>query len=326
MGHRRLDCSNSLPGAWVLLCLVYYPRETQVAPACRLQRFVQQSLNLQESLRTPSVRERIAQVERGFTESERRIADYLLARYRELTYANASQLARALDLSASTLVRFAQKLGFDGYPSLQRRLQDEFFEQQSLVAAAPSASDFVASFVDSQVHNLKSLVGQSAALSEAGSLLCSADTLWVAGDRSSAFVATLGQHYLRMIRPAVRTLGFLPGEWPDQLLDVGSSDAVLLVSVSRYSQRSFALARHLSGRTPLVLLTDALPSPVLPYADVSLRVSTDDISGLRSDVSAVAMLQALILTVAQRTPAAADRIAQAESLWDDFRVFHKEEL
>lgn len=284
------------------------------------------SLNLQKVLRTPSVRERIAQAERGFTDSERRIADYLLANYRELTYASASQSARALDLSASTLVRFAQKLGFDGYPSLQRCLQDEFIEQQKLVAMAPADVDFIASFVDSQVRNLQGLVGQSAALSQAAELLCAADTVWVAGDRSSAFVATLGQHYLRMIRPSVRTLGFLPGEFPDQLLDVGSSDAVLLVSVSRYSQRSFALARHLSGRTPLVLLTDALPSPVLRYADVSLRASTDNISGLRSDLSTVAMIQALILTVAQRTPAAADRIARAESLWDDFRIFHKEEL
>lgn len=260
----------------------------------------------------------------SLTPAERQIADHISGHYRELAYAGASQLARELGLAVSTLVRFAQKLGYPGYPNLQAALQREYGQQHRLVDLVPQGPDFLPAYVETEMANLRHLASQGAALAAAADLLAAADRVWVTGDRTSAFTAALGRHLLRMVRPSVSFLGAQAGDVPDDLLDVAPGDAVWVVSMSRYSRRTFRLAEYLHGRLPLVLMCDEHPSPLLPFATVRLRFATDSVTGLRSDVGATAAAQALVMAVAQRIPDAAGRLERAEDLWGEFDVFYKE--
>lgn len=259
------------------------------------------------------------------TAAERTIAEYVDRHLRELAYASAAQVARELGVSASTAVRFAQALGFDGWPALQRALRDEAYERHRLVDLAPDEDSFLAAYVETETRNIAFLTTQSAELEAAAAMLASASTVWTVGERGSSFVAGFARHFLRMVRPGVRTLDAEPGAVPDLLLDVAQGDVVWLTSIARYARRTVRLARSLHGRVPIVLLTDEGASPLLPYATVRLRFAAESVSSLRSDVAAFATAQALVLAVARRVPGARDRLERAESLWDEFEVFHKEE-
>ena len=57
------------------------------------------------------------------TKSQQRIASYLLANYDEAAFLSMADLARRLDLSEATLVRFAKAIGYDGFRELRRCLQ-----------------------------------------------------------------------------------------------------------------------------------------------------------------------------------------------------------
>lgn len=266
---------------------------------------------------------RLAAVAGRLTAAERRIADHVTSREPEARYASAAQVARELGLAASTVVRFAQRLGYPGWRALQDALRREARDRQ-LVGMAPADAGFLAEHVEAEVRNLRFLAQQAPELDAAARLLATAPRVWTGGDRASAFVAAMGRHFLRMVRPDVQPLDTDAAAVPDALLDVAPEDAVWLVGMSRYSRRTLAVARYLSGRVPIVLLTDERTSPLLPLATVRLRFASESATSLRSDTAAYATAQALVLAVARHVPGARDRLARAEALWDEFDVFAKE--
>ena len=61
---------------------------------------------------------------RGFSKGQKRIAQYILENYDKAAFMTASKLGKLVGVSESTVVRFASELGYDGYPSMQRAMQD----------------------------------------------------------------------------------------------------------------------------------------------------------------------------------------------------------
>jgi len=259
------------------------------------------------------------------TPAQRTVADHLAHRQRELAYASAAQVARELGVSPSSVVRFAQLLGYDGWPALQAELRLQLYASRRLVDLAPESAEFLGQFVSAQSRNLAFLSSQAEAIEEAADLLASARVVWLSGDRSSAFIAGYAAHHLRMLRPDVHLLEGGAANFSDKLLDASPRDALWLTSMSRYSRNSVALARHLERRVPIILLTDEATSPLIPYADTRVLFATESITSLHSDIAAYATAHALVLAVARQVPGARARLEQAEALWDEFELFHKED-
>lgn len=60
----------------------------------------------------------------SFSRGQKRIADYILMNYDKAAFMTAGHLGRKAQVSESTVVRFASQLGYDGYPNMQRALQE----------------------------------------------------------------------------------------------------------------------------------------------------------------------------------------------------------
>jgi len=73
--------------------------------------------------------ERIREVRGGLSPSFARLADFLLDSYAEASFLTATELAHTLDLDPATVVRFAQRLGYPGYPELQREIRQQVKDQ-----------------------------------------------------------------------------------------------------------------------------------------------------------------------------------------------------
>jgi DNA-binding MurR/RpiR family transcriptional regulator len=257
----------------------------------------------------------------GLSAAQRTIAEQLHSRQRELAYASAAQVARELEVSASSVVRFAQTLGYDGWPALQEELRDQLHETRLLVSLTPESAEYIEQFVSAQGRNLAVLAGQAEAIERAAAQLASARTIWLAGDRASAQVAAYAANYLRMIRPGVRLLPGSASAYADHLLDVEPGDALWLTSMSRYSRNSLALARDLRTRLPIVLLTNEETSPLLPFATTTVLFATQSVSSLPSDVAAYATAHVLVLALARRTKGVQERLERAETLWARLQLF-----
>ncbi len=87
----------------------------------------------------------------GLSKSQRRIADYLLTSHDEATFLTAADLARRVEVSEATVVRFATAIGYDGFPALRRQLQELYRNQ---VTPAIRLQHKLAELAGSQGHIL----------------------------------------------------------------------------------------------------------------------------------------------------------------------------
>ena len=73
--------------------------------------------------------DRIRQERPGMSKSFAKLADFLLDAYIEAAFMTASELAHRLDLDAATVVRFAQTLGYKGFPHMQREIRQRVLKE-----------------------------------------------------------------------------------------------------------------------------------------------------------------------------------------------------
>lgn len=255
--------------------------------------------------------------------NEQRIAANLMQHGSVLTFASASQVARMLGVSASSVVRFAQLLGYSGYVELQERLQQEYDESKRLVAISVDRAELLEHVIEHDSENIASVRRNQESLIGAATDLAKAQRVWFTGGRSSGQLAKIGCHFLNLIRADVRYLDVSDSSVPDQLLDMGEDDALVVVSMSRYTQEVVKLVRLAPARAATVLVTDEHASPLLPDADWVITFSSKPAAIFRSLTAGMATVQALVAATAREVGKAAvdERIARAERLWERFATF-----
>lgn len=255
--------------------------------------------------------------------TEQRIAQHYMQHGSVMAFASASQVARRLGVATSSVVRFAQELGYAGYLELQESMQAEYDAARKLLSVSVEREELLEHVVRLDGSNVASVLRNQAALLGASTALANAPQVWVVGSRSSGDIASIGQRVLNMVRPNVRMLNPSSAEVPDQLLDMGPDDILLIVIMSRYTQevvRLVELAPHHAGN---VLITDEHASPLLPIANWVISVSTQPAAIIRSPTAVLTALQTLIAATAREIgdDKVKERTAKAEELWARFQTF-----
>jgi DNA-binding MurR/RpiR family transcriptional regulator len=245
----------------------------------------------------------------SLTKSQRRIASYLLASYDEAAFLSAADLADRLNVSQATIVRFAQAIGYDGFPELRRRLQDLFRAratpasrlQRKLGELASSQGHILTKVFDMEVQYLTE-ASHSVELDDfdrAVEILLSGQRIFVFGSGPSGILADLAE--LRLRRLGVLTIGMTESgrhlleklqllQQGDVVLATGFQNArAELVTVLDY-------ARALGCRA--ILLTDTLGPVLRSKADVILAARRGPVSTFHSLTVPMSILNALILGMA----------------------------
>ena len=101
----------------------------------------------------------------GFSKGQKRIAAYILENYDKAAFMTASRLGLLAGVSESTVVRFASELGYDGYPSMQRALQDmirsRLTSTQRIQAAGDMYQNVLPAVIQSDIDKLRQMLGRS---------------------------------------------------------------------------------------------------------------------------------------------------------------------
>ena len=77
----------------------------------------------------------------GFSKGQKRIAAYILESYDKAAFQTAGTLGRTVNVSESTVVRFAAELGYDGYPAMQKALQEMVLNRLTAVQRIEVSSE-----------------------------------------------------------------------------------------------------------------------------------------------------------------------------------------
>ncbi len=270
----------------------------------------------------------------GFSKGQRQIADYIKEHYDRAAFMTASRLGQVVNVSESTVVRFANALGFDGYPEMQHALQ-ELARTHLTAAQRMSVAD---DLMDRATVLDKVLLGDAdkikrtlehldrTAFENAVEKIVCAKNIYIIGSRSSASLAGFLNFNFRMMFDNVSHVELSSGsEMFEQILSIGPDDVMIAISFPRYSSRTVRAVQfaHNSG-ADVVALTDSAQSPLAPYAAQLLPARSDMASFVDSLVAPLSIINAMVAAVSMRRhDEVSARLHRLEEIWDEYDVYDK---
>lgn len=268
------------------------------------------------------------------SKGQKRIASFIENHYDKAAYMTAAQLGEEVSVSESTVVRFALQLGFDGYPALQRSVQETVRRRltslQRIEVTNKRLGD--ASILDavlaSDADKIK-YTGEHidrAAFDRAVEAILNARAIYIIGMRSSSALAEFMNYYLSYMFEDVRLIRTTSGsEIFEQLLRMEKDDVILAISFPRYSSRivnAVEYAHQTDAR--VVAITDSENSPIAKNAHAVLTARSDMASFVDSLVAPLSIINALLAAVAQKKQAELSAtLTKLEHVWDTFNVYNK---
>ena len=272
----------------------------------------------------------------SLSKGQKLIANYILEYYNKAAFMTASKLGKTVQVSESTVVRFAVELGYEGYPEMQRALQEMIRNKLTSVQRIEVAndrigqSDVLSTVLHSDIDKIRSTLEKidRATFNRAVDLILGANKIYILGVRSSAALASFLGFYMNLMFDNVRLVHTTSvSEMFEQVVKVAPGDVVLGISFPRYSSRTVKAMRfcHDSGAT-VIALTDTMQSPIAENADLVLAAESDMISLVDSLVAPLSLINALIVAISRRKDQElAHTFSELERIWDEYEVYEKVE-
>ena len=273
---------------------------------------------------------------RTFSKGQKLIAGFILQSDDKAAFMTASKLGKTVGVSESTVVRFAVELGFDGYPSMQKTLQEIVRNKLTSVQRIEAANDrignqdVVSTVLQADIDTLRrtSETLDRREMDASVDAILAARHIYIVGVRSSAAIASFLNFYFRNIFDNVSLVpSTATSEMFEQLLRVGREDVVIGISLPRYSSRTIKAMQYARdcGATT-ISITDKPDAPAGKIADHVLVAKSDMVSIVDSLVAPMSVVNALIVAVSRkREEEVSKTFKDLERLWDEYDVYERVE-
>jgi DNA-binding MurR/RpiR family transcriptional regulator len=246
-----------------------------------------------------------------FSRSQKDVAQYIVDHLDEAAFQTAEELARRANTSSSTVVRFSQALGFEGFPELQHAARDEYRRRRDdapngVPSAAPLFSldhtEFEAALAADHVNVEDTAHKLSRSDAEAAiDAIVSAEKVLIAGTDQMAFFASYLRHLLMLLDLRAEIVASPSQEALGRLSRIDERTLVIGLSAGRphpLITRTMKLARH--RKAPTLAITDATLSEVARLARIRLYYSSNTPAFVRSHTALLSLIQSLAYGVYAR--------------------------
>lgn len=266
------------------------------------------------------------------SKGQKLLADYITDHYDKAVYLTASKLGSVVGVSESTVVRFAGELGYDGYPGLQRALEDMIrtrltaLQRMEVTHSRMDEDNVLSSILQSDIENIKETMNvvEEAAFKEALELILKAKTIYILGVRSSGPLASFLAYYMNLIFDNVKLVQTNSiSETFEQMLKIGPDDVMIGISFPRYSKRTVKAMDFAKSRgTSVIAITDSHHSPIAASADCVLKAHGNMVSFVDSMVGPLSLLNALVVALSMsRQDEVKENLQNLENIWKEYDVY-----
>lgn len=265
------------------------------------------------------------------SKGQKLIAEYILKHYDKAAFMTAAKLGTSVGVSESTVVRFANELGFSGYPKLQKALQELIKNKLTTVQRIELANDFISEenalkgVLKADMENIRATLEKinHKTFEEVVQSIFDAKKIYIIGLRSSTALADFLGFYLNVILDNVKVVGYGISDIFEQMINVGEGDLVIGIGFPRYANRTIeCLAFAQSRNAKVVAITDSLLSPLASQADCTLIAQSNMASFVDSLVAPLSVINALIIAVGLREKENISRTYNdLENIWQQYEVY-----
>ena len=268
-----------------------------------------------------------------FSKGQKLIAQYILKNYDKVAFMTACKLGEAVGVSESTVVRFANALGYSGYPKLQDALQEVIKNKLTTVQRVDMVKEFnddsaiLKKIVKSDMDNIKDTLEEidEKAFEEAANRILKAKRIYIVGMISSFTIAQYLGFYLGIILDSVHVIRTDMGDAFEQVVKINEDDVLIAISFPRYSKKSYQIVSYAKEKgAHIVSLTDSPFAPVASFTDNLLLVKSNMVSFVDSLVPALSIANALIVSVGMKEKEdIKQHFDDLEAIWEKYSVYDK---
>ena len=269
-----------------------------------------------------------------FSKGQKLIANYIISSYDKAAFMTASKLGKTVNVSESTVVRFAVELGYDGYPAMQKALQEMIRNKLTSVQRIEVANnrfghqELLSMVLQSDIEKIRTTMEEidKDAFQAAVDDIMQAKTIYILGVRSSASIASFLSFYFNLMFDNVKHIHTSSNaEMFEQMVRISKDDVVIGISFPRYSSRTAKAMRFAYDRGATVIaLTDSLSAPIAQNATHTLIAMSDMVSLVDSLVAPLSVVNALIVACSyKKEKEIAATFTDLETIWDEYGVYEK---
>ena len=275
---------------------------------------------------------KIEEIYGSLSKGHKKIADYIKANYEKASFMTASSLGKVGGVSESTVVRFASNIGFDGYPELQKHLQEMVkshltsVQRMEVSASRFEGDDFIGNAFAADIEMIKATRDgvSREAFDKSVEAITNARKIYILGVRSSAAIASFAAFYFRYLSENVVLIDTSSSsELFEQMFRINSEDVCIAISFPRYSNQTVKALSFAKDRgATIISITDGEMSPIAPYATHLLVAKSNMVSFVDSLVAPLSLINALIAACARKKSDDVYGYFRAlEEIWDEYHVY-----
>ncbi len=269
-----------------------------------------------------------------FSKGQKRIAKYIIENYDKAAFMTASKLGATVGVSESTVVRFASDLGYDGYPSMRKALQEMIRNRLTSVQRIEVAKDIIgtqdilASVLAADIDKIRTTMEEvdNQAFDAAVDAIMKAKHIYILGARSSVALSVFMGFYMGLLFENVHTVNNISvSEVFEQIMRVGEGDVVIGISFPRYSRRTVKAMEFARDMGATVIgITDGELSPLSKISNINLYARSDMVSFVDSLVAPLSLINALIVAAGNRkNEELSATFEKLERIWSEYEVYER---
>ncbi len=276
------------------------------------------------------IEDRLGDLSKG----QRLIGRYITEHYDKAAFMTAAKLGAKVGVSESTVVRFATEIGFEGYPQLQRALQEMIRSRLTTVQRMEATNDQVAGgdilgkVLSLDIEKIRRTIEETSRedFGSAVDAIVAADHIYIMGIRSASAIASfLGFYFNHIFSNAKLVNTSSTSEVFEQIHRIGKNDVLISLSFPRYSQITVSAAHFAKGTgAKVIAITDSKDSPLSQHSDYLLLARSEMVSFIDSLVAPLSLVNALIVAVGlKKIDQVGDTYRKLENIWDAYNVYEK---
>ena len=269
----------------------------------------------------------------GFSKGQKRIALYIEEHYDKAAFMTASKLGETVGVSESTVVRFATELGYDGYPKLQKAMQEMIRNKLTSVQRIEVTSSRIGdnnvldSVLSQDIEKIRRTIEETSHedFNRAVDEICAAKRIYIFGVRSTGAIAAFLAYYFELIfdNNVVLINTTSASSTYEHIFRITEEDVMIGISFPRYSSTAIEAMDFARSRgAHAVAITDSMASPLVQSADSILIARSDMASIVDSLVAPLSLINALIVaTVLKKKDEVTETFRLLEDVWNREGVY-----
>lgn len=268
------------------------------------------------------------------SKGHRLIGAYMVEHYDKAAFMTAAKLGQTVGVSESTVVRFAVALGYEGYPQLQKALQEIIRHRLTAMQRIEMSSSLeqakvLRTVLKMDMHNIRTTLENmdEMVFARCAQTLCTASRVYVLGMRSSAPLAQFLGHYLHFVFDNITVVTSGVGDVLEQMARIGKDDVLVGISFPRYSSRTVeAMQLAKAQGAHIIAITDGQLSPLYALSDNCLCARSEMASFVDSLAAPLSLINALIVAVGlAKKKELSEHLAQLEGIWGQYGLYTEKE-